>query len=70
MSYIGCLFIRCNDPGWPPHVCNLRTKQCEEWLTEHVGRRWKTWDWAASIFGVVILTAGEEATAFKLKFGL
>jgi hypothetical protein len=62
--------VRCIDGSWHATACNYRLARCEEWLKEHVGRRFYEWDWAAAMYGVVLLPSNDTATAFKLRFGI
>ena len=66
------IVVRCIDPGWGAPACNQRLADCESWLRANVGARWSQWDWAASAYGYVIIGTdrSEEATLFKLKFGV
>ena len=66
------IVVRCINGNWPAHQCNARRAEVECWLKEYVGERWKQWDWAASVYGYVIIGIDypEQATAFKLKFGV
>ena len=46
---------------------------CELWLAEHIGLRWRDWDWVwfgGMGFIMLYCYTEENATAFKLKFGL
>lgn len=66
------IVVRCIDPAWGSPACNLRLKECESWLRANVGARWSQWDWAASAYGYAIISVDlpQEATLFKLKFGI
>lgn len=63
--------IKCNDSKWEAHVCNLRTRDIEHWLYQHVGRRWYEWDWDNKLgFGHITIHDTELALLFKLRFGI
>lgn len=66
------IVIHCINAKWSAPFCNKKLNDCECWLRQHVGERRKQWDWAASGYGYVIISSefAEEATLFKLKFGV
>ena len=65
------ILVKVIDTPWKHQLVNDKTLECEAWLEENVGNRYRMWDWLwLGGRGYIMLPDIFDTTFFKLKFGL